>query len=94
MNTFSPIVITSRKAQDHYNKVKIEHADILTGMENQRLQVEKYNQQQAVEKQNQAIMQKEQQEKEMQTQKDMLEHQRKMEEIEIKRQALSSDGDE
>jgi septal ring factor EnvC (AmiA/AmiB activator) len=94
MNTYSPIIINAKKAQEHYNKVKMEHADILTGLENQRLQVEKYNQQQMVEKQNQANIQREQEEKQMQTQKDMLEHQRKMEELEIKRQALSSDGEE
>ena len=43
METFSPIVINSKKAQDHYNDIKSQHNDIVRGIQDQLLKVSAIN---------------------------------------------------
>ena len=44
MDTFTPIVITSKKADEHLATIRAKHADILQGMQNQAQRVSAYNQ--------------------------------------------------
>jgi len=82
-------VITSKKAQGDFMKIKARHADILTAMTNQKLKVDAYNQQKAAEKQNEQIMQNEMKKEQMTqstaTQKNSLDFQTKNAELDIRK---------
>lgn len=43
MDTFKTPVVTSKEADKHIETIKSQHADILTGMQNQSLKVKAYN---------------------------------------------------
>ncbi len=90
-------VITSKKAQQDYLNIKSRHADILTGMTNQKMRVDQYNQQKDQQKmamdQNQATMQAEMDKEKMAQgtiqQKNTMDFQQKQQELELKKIALS-----
>lgn len=92
--TFSPAVITSRKASDDLDHIKIQHADILGGMQNQAIKLATLNQQKAAEAANQQAVRAET-DKAMLTantevQKISMQNDLKREELAIKRAALSA----
>lgn len=100
MDSINPIVLTSKQATDHLNKIKVEHSDLLTGIQNQAMKVEAYNQQKALERQNQDQMNKElgisnkklemdDQKMTMEAETKKLAEQNKAKELEIKQAALS-----
>ena len=82
MEKYSPIIIDSKMAEDHLNKIRTEHADILSSMVSHQAKVEQYNQQKEAER----IANEEKQRVSM---KEEAERQAKMKELEIKQQALS-----
>lgn len=84
-----PIIITAKAAEDHLNKIRMEHANILTGIDNQKILVDQYNQNQQVEREKQEVKQEKLSVRSAQASKDQLEHDRKMKELEIKSAALS-----
>jgi len=84
MDQIKPIVITSRIADDHLNKIRAEHTSILEGMDAQKVKVDNFNQNRIMQQTQQAAQQ-------AQSQKDQLEADRKMKELEIKAAALSMD---
>lgn len=97
---YSPAVITSKQAQNHYKDIVEQHSDIVTAMANQQQSVNMFNQQKAIEQQNQKIMDNEMEKERMATQtslskdavqsnKDVMTFQQKNAELEIKRAALS-----
>jgi len=49
MDEFSPVVITSKLAEDDFMKIKQGHADILTSMQDQANRVKEYETQKAQE---------------------------------------------
>lgn len=82
MDKINPVVITSKPAVDHLNKIKLEHSDIINNIQNQALKVQQYN------------IQKEAKLAEKATQdatiaKDQAETERKNKELSIKEQALT-----
>ncbi len=89
--------ITSKKAAQDLLNIKARHADILTGMTNQKMRVDAYNQQKDQEKsaaeQNQRIMQNEMKQAEMTNKtmadKNAMDFHLKNTELNIKRAALS-----
>lgn len=99
MRTFTPIVITSKKAKRHIEHIKARHNEIVHGMATQKSKVDLFNQQKEIEKQ--ALLQKQQEEKKMklerqmkdrqeiaQTVKEHLDRLAKAKEVDLKRQAL------
>ena len=86
-------VITSAKAKQDLLNIKARHAEILTGMINQRVMTEAHNQQKAAEKQNQQIMQNEMQKEQMAangvTQKNTLDYDLKNKELDIKKMQVA-----
>lgn len=97
--TFTPTVITSKRAKQDIVDIRAKHGDILRGMEDQKQRVALYNQQKMEEaKQRQAIqMEQNRQSQEMQAkndqtrmshEKDMLAHTTKLKELAIKEKAL------
>lgn len=83
METFSPVVITSKPATEHLNKIKAEHADVLTGIQNQSLKVEQYNMQKDAERKDKIAV-------DTQNAKDNVAISQKNKELAIKEQALTS----
>lgn len=49
MDEFSPVVITSKLAEDDFLKIKKGHGDILTSMQDQAVRVKEYETQKAQE---------------------------------------------
>lgn len=43
MEKFTPIVITSKKASDHFNNIKSQHSDIVRGIQDQATRVMNLN---------------------------------------------------
>lgn len=90
MDSISPIVVTSKPAEQHYYKVVAEHSDMVDRMANQSIKVQAYNEAQKVEaNQNKINLD--------QSNKDAAEASRKSQEldlknkdIELKRMALSN----
>jgi hypothetical protein len=93
--TFTNPVLTSRVAKDHFNGIKVEHADILKGIQEQSMRVNAYNQEKALRDTalDQARMQeeKDQQVAASTAQKEANEAALKQQELDIKRAALSSE---
>lgn len=83
MNKISPIVITSKKADDHYSDMQNQYGDIIRGINDQSQRVAQYNQLKA----QQAT---EQQAADMELKRTQMEDARKAEELAIKRMALAS----
>lgn len=83
MDNFSPIIVTSKQATDHLEKIKAEHADILTGIQNQKVKVEQYKQKKLVEQQNKQMQDKEIQDKQMQDQQKQSDQQDKIKKDQI-----------
>lgn len=90
----SPAVITSRVASKDLEKIKAQHADILTGIANQTIKIQQYNQQKSVEQQNQQVMRNELEKEKMAANtndmKTALDFQTKQSELDIKRAALTA----
>lgn len=86
-------VVTSKPAQKDLEKIKTAHADLVTGMMNQKMRMDAYNQQKAVETTNQNVMQNELEKERMTAQsaaeKNAMDFQIKQSELEIKRAALA-----
>lgn len=86
--------ITSKKAQQDFLNIKARHADILTGMINQKANVDIYNQQKEAERQNQEIMQREMQKEQMANTttmtKNTMDYNLGNKELDIKRAALGT----
>ena len=84
-------VITSRRAQNELNKIKSEHADLLTTMGEQKDRVQMFNQQKSMEQQQKAQadqqMMQEQQKTQQETALKTQELQLKKEEVDIMRVA-------
>jgi hypothetical protein len=93
MDTLKPIVVTAKKAEDHLNKIKVEHSDMLQGMNDQSLRVtqlksERDNQKQVAD-QEQKASKMESDKANLDGQARILEQQNKAQELAIKQQALS-----
>ena len=97
---FTPIVITSRKALKHIEKIKATHAELMQGMAMQAEKRRQYQEQKKIEAQQQAQMAQEQQririEQEMKANSERMAHEKEMAaqknkqaELEIKRMALA-----
>lgn len=80
-NSFSPIVITSKAADNHLNDIKSQHADLLQGMQSQAEKIILFNQQ----KQAQRVVD---QQRSDTLAKESAESDRKTKELEIKQAAL------
>lgn len=100
MDNISPTVITSKAAQNHLNDIKFQHADILTGIQNQAVKVADYNAQKEaqrqIDEQQKQVQQSEAQKTafdnkkiQMDAETKNLEAQNKAKELEIKSQALT-----
>ena len=76
MEKYSPIIIDSKMAEDHLNKIRTEHADILSSMVSHQAKVEQYNKQKEAER----IANEEKQRVSM---KEEAERQAKMKELEM-----------
>lgn len=95
---FSPAVLTSRKADDHFAKIQAEHLTMLQGMQMQSMKVAALNQNneanKASEKQNQATMKNEMQKSQDSANTDALklalDFAQKQAELDVKRSALSA----
>lgn len=100
----NPVLINSKRAQDHLAKIKTQHADLLNGIANQSLKVQAYNQQQQEAKRQRDLLDI-QNKKENQARQDEIDRQfqadqkaaqkeaadrdMKIKEIELKRMALT-----
>jgi len=88
---YSPI-ITSKMADQHFQKIKVEHSNILQGMQNQSVKIAEMNKQKAIEAEQtrqmnaerEASMKKDQ----MAFDKEKMTADLKTKELEIKRAAL------
>ena len=93
MDSYSPIVITSKLAENHLNSIKAKHADILQGMQAQAQKIATFNQEKAqqaqMENERSASMKMENDKAAIDAQTRMLEQQNKQRELDIKAQALS-----
>ena len=49
--TISPIILTSKPAQKHLDKIRVEHSTILDSMQNQQMMNEQFMQNEKIEKQ-------------------------------------------
>ena len=49
--TISPIILTSRPAQKHLDKIRVEHSTLLDSMQNQQMKNEQFTQNEKMEKQ-------------------------------------------
>lgn len=89
-----PAVITSRKAEDHFNDIISQHADIVKGYALQAQKVENYNQQKQAELQSQNSMKMEIEKTKMtnntQVAKNADDFAIKQAELDVKRAALST----
>lgn len=94
--TFSPAVITSKRASDDYAKIKLQHADLLNGMALQSAKVAQYNAQKAAQIANEQAMKGEMEKERIVAdtaqKKDALTFQMKQSELDIKRAALAANG--
>jgi len=81
MDEFSPVVITSRVAEEDFLKIKKGHSDILNSMQDQAVRVREYETQKA-----QQTMQEQMRSDEQA--KQAAESDRKTKELEIKQAAL------
>ena len=97
--TFSPIIITAKKARKHIEKIKAHHADIIQNLEAHKLKVQAFHEKKAAEQaqKDQTMIehhkmmseaQAKQREMEMAHQKEMSMNAVKEKELEIKRRAL------
>ncbi len=95
---FSPTIINSKKAQDHLNKIRGEHSNLLTGIQNQSLRVQQFNQQRQLQQQEESLRQgeidKEFRATQAAQQKESMQNDLKTKELEIKRQALLMPNDQ
>lgn len=82
MDSISPVVISPRPAQDHLNMIKGQHADILTGIQNQAMKIAQFNA-------NKVTADKEKASLDAQANKDNALNMQKQQELELKRMALS-----
>lgn len=93
LKKISPTVITSRAASKEFERIKGRHADILTGLTNQKMRVDAQNQQKATEMQNQQVMKNDIDKAKMvndtTANKDAMDFALRQSEIDIKRAALS-----
>lgn len=96
LKTTSPSVITSRVAQNQFLDIKSQHADLVTGIGNQKARVDSLmqqrDQQKAMEMQNKQTMETEIQKEKMtadtSAQKNAMDFALKQSELDIKRAAL------
>lgn len=91
-NNYSPAVITSRKAQDHFDDIKFQHTNILQGMQEQSMKVAQFNsekqaQQQIVDQETKASKM-ENDKMNLEGQAKILEQQNKAQELAIKQQTI------
>lgn len=100
MDTISPVVITSKAADEHINTIKMQHSDLLQGMQDQQTRVTQYHAQKQADFQAEQQVQRDQQQQEKEnnininkqnaeSQAKILAEQNKAKELEIKQQALS-----
>lgn len=91
---FSPAVLTSRRADDHFAKIKGEHTDMLKNMALQKMKVDQYNMQKQAELQQENTMRGEMDKAKLvaktTSEKNHLDFAAKQAEIDVKRTALSS----
>lgn len=103
METFTPIVITSRAAKKDFSDIRFKHSKLLNDMQNQALKVEVYNQKKDIENRENMMMQNEQnvqmRQEQMDREKMQSDSQRasmemniKSKELAVKQAALQSDG--
>ena len=92
--TISPIVVTSKRAQNHLFSIQQEHAKLVQGLKDQKARVDSINQQKQAALQSEqtmkAAMQKEQMVNQTQASKDAMDFASKQAELDVKRAALSS----
>lgn len=74
-------IVNSKVASDDLNKIRLQHADILMGMQNQAQKVAQFNQ-------DRMMADKEKKSLDAQTNKDNIENIRKQQELDLKRMAL------
>lgn len=90
---FTPLVITSKQADKDLNKIKVQHADLVQGIQDQAMRVTAFNtdrearKQMAEQQKEESQMQSEEKRVQMETKK--LEAENKQKELAIKQQALS-----
>ncbi len=58
-DTFNPVIISSKAASKHLEKVRAEHANILEGLATHQMKVEAYQQQKDMERQQQDMVNRE-----------------------------------
>lgn len=87
MQPFSPTIISSKAAENHLEKVRSEHADLLTSMIDQANKVAAFNQVRDLEKKTQV---RDEQVRADQVQKTSADQANKSKELEIKKLALLS----
>jgi len=84
METFTNPVITSKAADNHYNDIISEHANVVQNLQEQAFRNNKFNQEKlARDSSDQA--------QRIQMEKDRMNNDNKIKELEIKRLALTSD---
>ena len=93
MDSFSPIVITSRIANKHFNDIRSQHGDIVKGMQDQALRVSQFNADKEMKSQMEMQQKREnetnQQKLQMDAETKRLEQENKQRELEIKQAALA-----
>lgn len=82
MDKINPVVITSKQADTHLNKIRSEHTDVLRGLQDQAVKVQEYNQQKEISRKEQEAIDTENESKQ-------LEQINKSRELEIKANALA-----
>lgn len=94
MDKISPIVITAKKAEDHLNGIKVQHADIVNGIQMQSMKVAQFNADKeakdAIDRQQKEATTMENNKQQMESQTKILAEQNKAKELAIKEAALSS----
>lgn len=79
--SFQPIVITSKKANDHFDKIKVRHSELVESIRNQADKI-------ALHKQNKQMQAKEQAGQDAENMKSNREAEHKQRELDIKQAAL------
>jgi multidrug resistance efflux pump len=92
MDTISPVILTSRVAQEHFNKIKADHEQLLQGMQAQAQRVTQFNADKDARQQEAMLQAQDQQAKQEKELKDSetkrLEAENKAKELAIKQAAL------
>ena len=101
MDKINPTILNAKPAERHLEKVRLEHAGLVEGLNNQLIKVQQYNQQKQVESQNQEMQTNENNQRQAEftqkgeaqkavSDKANMDYQLKNKELEIKKLALSS----